>query len=368
MDQLPTKSSKGKYPLKFRGTECLNCGHALDISDKYCPNCSQINSTKKPSLKDFISEFFGSIISYDSRLLKTLTAMLLHPGRITKEYLKGKRVSYTNPFRFLLSLAIIYFLAISYTQDFSSIDDMDSYSEYEALQNKNIVTVQDQVDASKEADSLKKALARTWLSESKDSVILNNPKKYFDSLSRHSYFERFYLKTDFFMTLIKNKRLKRFNTAKEEFNIPENYQNRKSFDLARNLLKAIDRPGTFINFLISKIPFLIFFFLPVFALFIWLMYVRKKHNYIEHLIFSFHIQSLLFILLLISFTIDAIFKTDTGWIFLLIFSVYLYKAMRNFYGQGRIKTFVKYLILNTVFFILAAFSVLILFTGTIYTY
>ncbi|MET7030827.1 DUF3667 domain-containing protein [Sediminicola luteus] len=368
MEQLPTKPSKGKYPLKFRGTECLNCGHALDISDKYCPNCSQINSTKKPSLKDFISEFFGSIISYDSRLLKTLTAMLLHPGRITKEYLKGKRVSYTNPFRFLLSLAIIYFLAISYTQDFSSIDDMDSYSEFEALQNKNIVTDQDQVEASKEADSLKKALARTWLYESKDSIILNNPEKYFDSLSRHSYFERFYLKTDFFMTLIKNERLKRFNTAKEEFNIPDNYQNRKSFDLARNLLKAIDRPGTFLNFLISKIPFLIFFFLPVFALFIWLMYVRKKHNYIEHLIFSFHIQSLLFILLLISFTIDAIFETDTGWIFLLIFSVYLYKAMRNFYGQGRIKTFVKYLILNTVFFILAAFSVLILFTGTIYTY
>lgn len=98
------------------------------------------------------------------------------------------------------------------------------------------------------------------------------------------------------------------------------------------------------------------------------MYVRKKHNYIEHLIFSFHIQSLLFILLLLSFTIDAIFKTDTVWIFLLIFSVYLYKAMRNFYGQGRFKTFVKYLILNTVFFILAAFSVLILFTGIIYTY
>ncbi len=170
------------------------------------------------------------------------------------------------------------------------------------------------------------------------------------------------------MTLIRNQRIKRLTTAKEEFNIPKWYQNRKSFDLARNLLKAIERPGTFINFLISKIPVLIFFFLPVFALFIWLMYVRKKHNYIEHLIFSFHIQSLLFILLLLSFTIDAIFKTDTVWIFLLIFSVYLYKAMRNFYGQGRFKTFVKYLILNTVFFILAAFSVLILFTGTIYTY
>lgn len=354
--------------MKFRGTECLNCGHSLDISDKYCPSCSQINSTKKPTLNDYIREFFGSIISYDSKLTKTLTAMLLHPGRITKDYLKGKRVSYTNPFRFLLSLAIIYFLLFSFTQDFSSIDDMDGISGMNEINNQNVVSTPEQAKALKDADSIQKALARTWLSKSKDSTILAEPQQYFNSLNDRTYFERFYLKTDFFMTIIKNKEIKRFNTAKEKFNIQETYQNRKSFDLAKSLLKIIDEPGTFLNFLISKMPFFIFFFLPVFALFIWLMYIRKKYNYIEHLIFSFHIQSLLFILLLLSIVIDIIFKTNTGWIFLLVFLVYLYKAMRNFYGQGRFKTFVKYLILNTVFFILAAFSVLILFTGTIFTY
>tara|TARA_R110002051_G_scaffold128069_1_gene201694 strand:- start:4941 stop:5576 length:636 start_codon:yes stop_codon:yes gene_type:complete len=211
-------------------------------------------------------------------------------------------------------------------------------------------------------------MARSWLTEAKDANILENPEQYFDLLNTQTYFKRFFLKTDFFMTLIKNERVKRFNRAKEKFGIPENYENRKSFDLAKSIIKAIDQPGTFLNFVISKMPFFIFFFLPVLALFIWLMYIRKKQNYIEHLIFSFHIQSLLFILLLLSFIIDVIFKTDSGWIFLLVFSVYLYKAKRNFYGQGRFKTFVKYLILNTVFFILAAFSILILFTGTIFTY
>lgn len=42
------------------------------------------------------------------------------------------------------------------------------------------------------------------------------------------------------------------------------------------------------------------------------MYVRKTYNYIEHLIFSFRVQSLLFTLLPISFVIDAIFKTVCG--------------------------------------------------------
>ncbi|MEJ1224052.1 DUF3667 domain-containing protein [Sediminicola sp. 1XM1-17] len=368
MGSLPTKPSKGTNQLRFRGTECLNCGHRLDISDKYCPNCSQINSIKKPTLKDYVSEFFGSIISYDSRLVKTLTAMLLHPGRITKDYIKGKRVSYTSPFRFLLSLAIIYFLLFSFTQDFSSINDMGDDAAPIPLENKNIITSPEQAAAIKEVDSLKKAMEGNLLSKSKDSALLANPKLYFDSLDSRDYFERFYLKTDFFMTLIKHNRVKKFDSAQKDYGVPETYMNRKSFDLAKSLLKIEDEPGTFLSFIISKMPLFIFFFLPVFALFIRLMYIRKKYNYIEHLIFSFHIQSLLFILLLISLIIDFIFKTETGWMFLLVFSIYLYKSMRNFYGQGRFKTFVKYLILNTVFFILAAFSILILFTGTIITY
>jgi hypothetical protein len=138
--------------------------------------------------------------------------------------------------------------------------------------------------------------------------------------------------------------------------------------MARGILRAIDRPGSYLSYIISKLPFAVFFFLPVFAMFIWFLYIRKKYNYTDHLIFSFHNQSLLFILLIISFLIDAIFKVESNGIFLLIFAFYLYKAMRNFYGQGRIKTIVKYMILNTVFFILAMFSLMVLFTGSIFTY
>ena len=171
MEELPTNHSKDQHPLKFRGTECLNCGHLLDISDKYCPNCSQINSTKKPSLRDFVSEFFGSIISYDSKLLKTLAALLLHPGKITKDYLKGQRVSYTNPFRFLLSLAIIYFLMFGYSHDFTSMDDVESISDINKL-DPNLVTLQEQSEGTRKTDSIQRILASSWLTKSKDSIIL----------------------------------------------------------------------------------------------------------------------------------------------------------------------------------------------------
>jgi len=120
--------------------------------------------------------------------------------------------------------------------------------------------------------------------------------------------------------------------------------------------------------MITKVPFVVFFFLPVFALFIWLVYIRKKYNYTDHLIFSFHNQSLLFILLIISFVIDAIFNVYTSWIFILIFGIYLFIAMKKFYNQSAIKTLLKFMFLNFAFFILAFFAILIFIVGGVFTY
>lgn len=114
--------TKGRYELKYRGTACLNCGQPLDRTDKYCPNCSQANSIKKLTLKDFFDEFFSNLINYDSKLLKTLYTMMVKPGTITKDYIKGKRISYTNPFRFLFSLAFLYFLMFAYSTNLSKLD------------------------------------------------------------------------------------------------------------------------------------------------------------------------------------------------------------------------------------------------------
>lgn len=129
------------------------------------------------------------------------------------------------------------------------------------------------------------------------------------------------------------------------------------------LLSTKKEPGSFVNTVISKLPFTTFFFLQVFALFIWLVYIRKIYTYTDHLIFSFHNQTLLFILL-----INSVFKTKSNGLFFLVFVIYLYKVMRNFYGLGRFKTIVKYGILNTVLVILATIGVILLLAGSIFTY
>ncbi|MGX1929012.1 DUF3667 domain-containing protein [Flagellimonas sp. 2504JD4-2] len=393
MANKPSLFTKGRYELKFRGTECHNCGHPLDISDKYCPNCSQANSTKKLALKDFWDEFFSSLINYDSKLLKTLYALLVKPGTITKDYIKGKRISYTNPFRFLLSLAFLYFLMVTYNNSFANLDDIGLKDRIEKTGPLSYsFNTTDSVDTQKQAeealgnlDSLRNlenipipgvqnldslgSIINQGLKEEakKDSFMLANPRKYFEELQQGES-ASLMARMEFFFTFLQKDSLKTFEEAKEKYGARETWKNKMAFNGSKSSLKAIAQPGTYLNNTIAKLPLVIFLFLPIFTVFIWMVYTRKKYTYTDHLIFSFHNQSLLFILLILSLIIDTIFNTASAGIFLLIFGFYLYKSMRRFYGQGRVKTIIKYLFLNTMFTLLALFVVIVLFTGSVFTY
>lgn len=374
MSTKTTSHNRGRFQLKYRGTVCLNCQHPLDISDRYCPNCSQANSTKKVTIRDFADEFFSNVIAYDSRLLRTLSAMLLRPGLITKEYIAGRRMHYTNPFRFMLSLAIIYFLMLGISGGFS---EMDRYGN----RNDGIIfnpgdafnmAITNPSPAQEEAlnilDSVDLGGTIKQYRHRQDSLIVNDPRGYFGTITSTSFFGRIAQKQEFFGTLLGRDSVYSFQEAVDKYGITNNTENRLSFKLAGSVLKVTRQPGSFINSLISGLPFATFFFLPVFALFIVLVYIRKKYTYTDNLIFSFHNQTLLFILLIISFLIDAIFNISTAWLALTVFALYLYKAMRNFYGQGRFKTIIKYLFLNMIFFILAGIGLLLFILGSAFTF
>ncbi|HEA20711.1 hypothetical protein LCGC14_0784880 [marine sediment metagenome] len=373
MDLKPDLPEKGRYRLRYRGTQCPNCGHPLEISDRYCPFCSQINSTKKLSLKDFFDEFFASFISYDSKLLKTLAALLLKPGKITKDYINGQRVAYTNPFRFLLSLAIIYFLMVNFTGNYSEWDKHGTKADtdvLETIKEYSFISNSDETNGiSQQLDSLKNdSDYREFMTGRKnsDSILLSNPSAYFKTLKTEN--AKLFDKQEFFTVLLRKDSVYTFNDAVTKYAVDETFVNRFAFNTARGLLGIQSRPGSFISTFISKLPFAVFFFLPVFAMFIWVAYIRKKYSYTDHLIFSFHNTALLFILLIISYLIDSIFDVTSNWIFLLVYLAYLFQAMRKFYGQGIFKTILKYLSLNIIFFFLALFAILILFAGNIFVY
>ena len=374
MENKPTIQPSGRFKLRYRGVNCLNCGHPLELSDKYCPNCSQANSTKKLTLVDFFEEFLANYLSYDSKLWRTLAALLLRPGKITNEYISGKRLSYTNPFRFLLSLAIIYFLIISFNSEFESFNKFGSgnnnpiFNLDTELNKLEFDSEQERQIALAQLDSLKiKRFITNGISQ-RDSTLLSNPELYFQKIDSGGIAERFAEKIQFFSTVIKHDTINYFEQGVTKFNLPKAKENEMAFNLANSLSDIERRPGSFLNSLISKLPITTFFFLPFFSFFIWMVYIRKKYTYTDHLIFSFHNQSLLFILLIVSNLINALFNIGSEGLFILIFAIYLYKAMRNFYQQGRVKTVIKYFLLNTIFFILGGIAITILIAASVFTY
>jgi len=129
------------------------------------------------------------------------------------------------------------------------------------------------------------------------------------------------------------------------------------FTKAQNINKFMNDPEfreSYSDNLISKISIALFFLLPVFTLFIAILYIRNKYNFSEHLVFVFHTQTIFFILLIISIFYDRIFKTDrAAMVAILLFLVYLFIALKNFYKQGWFKTFFKFILLNSFYFFLA---------------
>lgn len=108
--------------------------------------------------------------------------------------------------------------------------------------------------------------------------------------------------------------------------------------------------------ILHRLPYMLFVSLPLFALILRLVYLRrKKYFYADHGVFTIHLYVFTFLLLLILFGLNELDNVvHSGFIGLLMFLlslwlfVYLFIAMRSFYGQGRGKTFLKFLIVVIV--------------------
>jgi hypothetical protein len=126
--------------------------------------------------------------------------------------------------------------------------------------------------------------------------------------------------------------------------------------------------------ILHMLPYLLFVSLPFFAMILKLLYVRnKKWYYADHGIFTVHHYVLSFILLLFMFCWNKL-EEVTGWGIwnfmnaLTVFSIplFLFLAMKRFYGQSGGKTFVKFLLLNILGLIMLVLLLMIFFLLSVF--
>ncbi len=116
----------------------------------------------------------------------------------------------------------------------------------------------------------------------------------------------------------------------------------------------------FVNNLVHSFPQMLFISLPLFALVLKLLYIRRKqYYYVSHAIFSVQYYIFVFIMLFVLLFLQKI-NNQLDWMIIIYLQVltfmiiffYLYKAMRNFYLQRRAKTILKYILLNMTMFVI----------------
>ncbi|MCB7481451.1 DUF3667 domain-containing protein [Christiangramia sediminis] len=361
---MSEKFEKKDALYKYRGETCLNCELPLDKSDHFCPNCGQVNSTKKLNFSDFFLELFSGLFAYDSRFQRTLRVLLFKPGKISKDYIRGKRMRYANPFRFYLSASIVFFLIAGFSDRFEGVNlqEQDENFRNEVTKIQQDTTLQSEIN---EIPALKQNNIQL------DSLIKNIPTKqekdsYLDDyhtqqeLDTMNYLNRNFSKLTVFYRYYRATKEISAEAVMTELEYPKTKWNYWLYEKAIKFNLIYANPKIFADYFISKLPFIIFFYLPVFALFIWLLYLRRPFNYMEHLVFAFHVQTTLFVLYIIAYSLDYLLNSNWGFgLANTVFIFYLYKALRNFYGQGRVKTILKFVLLNIIFFTLAVIAAII---------
>ncbi|MDB5917299.1 MAG: hypothetical protein JWR40_1533 [Massilia sp.] len=92
--------------------QCHNCGAA--VSANFCASCGQETVLHVASAGEFLHEFIGHYVALEGKLWKTLGLLLFRPGRLTVEYIAGRRARYVAPLRIYLTLSILFFALLKY--------------------------------------------------------------------------------------------------------------------------------------------------------------------------------------------------------------------------------------------------------------
>jgi hypothetical protein len=92
---------------------CANCGAA--VSANFCAACGQETRLHMPSAAEFAHEFVGHYVALEGKLWKTLQLLFVHPGRLTFDYLAGRRARYVQPLRLYLTFSLLFFALIRFS-------------------------------------------------------------------------------------------------------------------------------------------------------------------------------------------------------------------------------------------------------------
>jgi hypothetical protein len=87
--------------------QCVSCGS--ELAGEYCHACGERVRREPPTLLRFIGELVGEALDADGRIIKTARTLAFRPGRLTVEYLGGRRKPYLGPAAIFVVMNVLFF-------------------------------------------------------------------------------------------------------------------------------------------------------------------------------------------------------------------------------------------------------------------
>lgn len=380
---------------------CLNCGEVL--TGQHCAHCGQRAKVRVLSLWGMTRDLLGDMLDWDSRIWRTLRPLAFSPGKLTQDYLRGRRASYTPPFRMYVLLSVAFFVvattgsdpgsALHFTSDGKgganlqiAVGDAASGSTTSAAQQTAATPAT--TPAAKSASTSTQGSGSAQPSEAGVPTATDTPAPTLDAETT-SLIEAFV------------KRMPEKDQAKARSDLTREIAGVPAEDLgkAKDVLKdpcgqdslRLEAPWgkeyeprlrqacqkiwsdtpSFGRALFQNIPKMMFIFLPLIAVVMYLLYIGSGRYYVEHLLFVVHFHAFFFLGGLVFLLTERLgwlapgtsFATGAATVakflmaaFTIYVPVYLFIAMRRVYGQGRLVTFLKYSALGIAYTVCVAIT------------
>lgn len=270
-----------------------------------------------PSMGEFVAEFIGHYVALEGKLWRTLGQLLLRPGGLTRAYMAGKRVNYVQPLRLFLTLSVILFAFLQ----FSGFSVGENTAEAEAAKQPSVHAGIGRTDirspTPSRADVTRYQILLGYYNFGLDVTPEGNqvnfglqlPDSDHPSLglsALRAVFPTFQQSLDRYYSLSPQQKAERMTH------------------------------GFF-----ARMPYLIFFMVPVFALFLKLLYLPSGRRYGEYLLFALHVNAF-------GFVIMALIHLTPLWgtrLLLGVLALYVARAMQNVYGGSPLATVARWLVL-----------------------
>ena len=294
---------------------CPNCEAVL--TGAFCANCGQEAHLHHASTREFLHEFIGHYVALEGKLWGTMSRLLFRPGALTNEYIRGRRVRFVQPLRIYLTLSVLFFAALKFTGGFEPVIDAKGGPRAEAAAvERGAADAQGSKAAEAAIADMEKDLKAGAPDATEPKAVKweegdeFGPKQFDDMLSGW----------------------------------PRLRQQWHRFDA----LPQEQQKKVFVDSFYRYAPYAIFCLMPVFALFLKVLYLGSGRRFGEHVLFALHTNAFAYFVFCVMLLVNVGIIQFLLWCWLLL---YLPWAMRRVYHRGRFGTFWRWSVLMSSFMI-----------------